>query len=361
MRVVVAGGGIAALEALSGLRALAGDRVEATLLAPAVSFSYRPLSTAVPFTFREERTRPLAELAEGLGARFVRDALAAVDHDRRRVLTRDGDFLPYDALLIAVGARATRDAQPSVIFKRDREGISAFSRLLEELERGAVRRVAFVVPEGAAWPMDAYELSLVAALAARRADSGSKLFLLTAEERPLAALGHAASDAIAEEFGRAGVELLTGVEPRRPEVREQAGLDAFSSVIARLTGQAQGRRKRRLVLHLGAESTLAVDRAVSLPVAHGPALAGVPHDSRGFVEVDDHGRVADSPGLYAAGDATSLALKHSTLAASQATAVAEAIAVDAGADVEPRAAPAVLYRILALPPHFPAPRGSPWV
>jgi hypothetical protein len=56
MRVVVAGGGIAALEVLAGLRALAGERVAATLLSLSDSFSYRPLSTAVPFTFRDERT-----------------------------------------------------------------------------------------------------------------------------------------------------------------------------------------------------------------------------------------------------------------------------------------------------------------
>jgi sulfide:quinone oxidoreductase len=67
MRLLVAGGGIAALEVLAGVRALAGDRVEPTLLAPVDTFSYRPLSTAVPFAFREERTRSLADLTSGLG------------------------------------------------------------------------------------------------------------------------------------------------------------------------------------------------------------------------------------------------------------------------------------------------------
>ncbi|MFL6042896.1 MAG: hypothetical protein ACJ740_16015, partial [Gaiellales bacterium] len=72
MRVLVAGGGIAALEALCGLRDLARDRVELTLLAPDREFAYRPLSTAVPFTVRDKRTRALEELADGLGATFVR-------------------------------------------------------------------------------------------------------------------------------------------------------------------------------------------------------------------------------------------------------------------------------------------------
>src|SRR3954452_10420941 len=178
MRVVVAGGGIAALEVLSGLRALAADHVEATLLAPVSTFSYRPLSTAVPFTFREERTRALNDLAEGLGARFVQDGLAQVDAARSRVLTHDGDFLPYDALVLAVGARAGRGG-PGETWSRGREGAAVLTRLLHDLEDGTVRSVAFVVPRQAAWPIDAYELSLIASLAARRADSAPRVLLLT--------------------------------------------------------------------------------------------------------------------------------------------------------------------------------------
>jgi hypothetical protein len=123
MRVVVAGGGIAALEVLTGLRALAGEGVDATLLAPDRSFSYRPLSMASPFTFLDEVNRPLAELAVGLGATFVRDGLAQVDEARGRVLTHDGDFLPYDALVIwrRWGANCPCDAPvPSVVRSRVR-------------------------------------------------------------------------------------------------------------------------------------------------------------------------------------------------------------------------------------------------
>src|SRR5215208_1964078 len=126
MRVLVAGGGIAALQTLAGLKAIAADEVDATLLAPESDFSYRPLSTAVPFTFGERRTRGLGEIADDLGARFVQDALVEVDQARRRVLTGNGDFLPYDALVLAVGARTARAPQPGTIFRRDEGGISGF-------------------------------------------------------------------------------------------------------------------------------------------------------------------------------------------------------------------------------------------
>jgi sulfide:quinone oxidoreductase len=168
MRVLVAGGGIAALETLAALRDLGGDRVELTLLAPDDSFSYRPLSTAVPFTFRGERKRALADLTGGLGARHIRDGLAQVDGERRRVLTRGGDLLPYDSLVVAVGARPARPGVGDGWFRGAR-GTALMAEVLRELEAGRAQRVAFVVPDRAAWPVDAYELALVAALAAEKA------------------------------------------------------------------------------------------------------------------------------------------------------------------------------------------------
>ena len=47
--VLVAGGGVAGLEALLALRHLAGDRVELSLLSPRADFSYRPMAVAEPF------------------------------------------------------------------------------------------------------------------------------------------------------------------------------------------------------------------------------------------------------------------------------------------------------------------------
>jgi hypothetical protein len=49
LRVVVAGAGVAGLETLMALRALAGARVELTLIAPQDEFVYRPLAVEEPF------------------------------------------------------------------------------------------------------------------------------------------------------------------------------------------------------------------------------------------------------------------------------------------------------------------------
>jgi sulfide:quinone oxidoreductase len=324
MRVVVAGGGIAALEVLAGLRALAGDRVAATLVAPVSTFSFRPLSTAVPFTFRGERTRTLSELADGLRARFVHDGLAQVDESRSRILTHKGDLISYDAIVVAVGARVRRGSPGTRTWTRGPEGRSLFSGLLRDLESGAVRSAAFVVPRESAWPVDGYELALVASLATTRRDAAVKLRLVTAEDAPLDAFGPAVGEAVAGELTRAGIELIT-----RRDARGSVGVDA--------------------------------DRALFLPEVHGPAVAGLPHDSRGFIPVDAHARTRDGERSFAAGDATALSLKHSAISASQATAAAEAIAAEAGADVTPTPWSSVLHGLLTVPPHFPAERGSPWL
>jgi sulfide:quinone oxidoreductase len=265
MRVVVAGGGIAALEVLAGLRALAGERVDATLLAPDRSFSYCPLSMAVPITFLDERNRPLEELAAGWGATFVRDGLTQVDEARGRVLTHDGDFLSYDALVIAVGARPDH-RDPDMTWSRSADATARLGRILEEIEEGAVRRLAIVVPPRAAWPVDAYEPALVASLAAERAASKTKISVFTAEKAPVEALGAATAEAIAAELARAGIELVAGVAATLPGQSEEAGRDAFSSVVARLAPPRRRTGERaQLVLRLSPGSPVAVDRVLFLP------------------------------------------------------------------------------------------------
>ena len=167
-----------------------------------------------------------------------------------------------------------------------------------------------MVPRDAAWPMDAYELSLIAARAGAQARVSAP-----PSNGPVEALGPAASEALADELARAGIEVETGaVEPGSPPN---------------------------------------VDRVVSLPVAQGPGIAGLAHDARGFLHVDGHARTIEDPHVYAAGDATALSLKHSTLASSQATAAAEAMAAEAGAEITPAPWAAVLYGLLTLPPRYP--------
>ena len=115
-RVLIAGGGVAALEAMLALRALAGERVHTSLLAPDPLFRYRPLSVAEPFADVAPRHLDLAEITLENDATFMRESLASVDPDQRVLVTGGGRRLEYDALLIAIGARGGTSVPGALAF-----------------------------------------------------------------------------------------------------------------------------------------------------------------------------------------------------------------------------------------------------
>ncbi|MDA0170908.1 hypothetical protein OJ998_17530, partial [Solirubrobacter taibaiensis] len=84
-----------------------------------------------------------------------------------------------------------------------------------------------------------------------------------------------------------------------------------------------------------ARGAVLADRVVALPRLIGPGIVGLPQDRDGFLPVDEHARVRGVERVYAAGDATTFALKQGGLATQQADAAAETIAADLGAAVRP--------------------------
>ncbi|HLM36515.1 MAG TPA: hypothetical protein VK287_01870 [Gaiellaceae bacterium] len=68
VEVLIAGGGVAALEAALTLHTLAADRVSVELIAPETDFVYRPLAVAEPFRVGEVRSFPRRRLTEATGA-----------------------------------------------------------------------------------------------------------------------------------------------------------------------------------------------------------------------------------------------------------------------------------------------------
>src|SRR5215218_8902465 len=113
-RVLIAGGGVAALEAMLALKELATGLLEVELVAPERDFVYRPLAVAEPFGLGSMRRFDLAALVDGAGAKLRTDAVTAVDADRHHVGTRRGDEIAYDLLILALGARP-REAIPGAI------------------------------------------------------------------------------------------------------------------------------------------------------------------------------------------------------------------------------------------------------
>ena len=104
-KVVIAGGGVAGLEAALALADLAGERVDVTMLAPEPEFVYRPMRVREPFDGPLARRYSLADVANDIGLELKRDAFKWLDPERRIVHTERGAEIGYDSLLLALGAR----------------------------------------------------------------------------------------------------------------------------------------------------------------------------------------------------------------------------------------------------------------
>src|ERR1700742_3205717 len=104
-KVLIAGAGIAGLEAALALRDLAGDRVDVALHDPGSEFSYRPFGIGEPYGTTRAFRYDLRRMSELSGASLHASAIAAVEPERRIAVTRDGERVPYDHLILAAGAR----------------------------------------------------------------------------------------------------------------------------------------------------------------------------------------------------------------------------------------------------------------
>ncbi len=308
LKVVIAGGGVAALEAALALHELAGERVALTLIAPNAQFSYRPMTVREPFAYTPAAHYPIAALADEVGAELLVDEFGWVDPSARVAHTVGGEEVAYDALLLGLGARIT-EAFSHVVTIDDRRLDELLHGMIQDVEEGYVKSVAFVAPARLAWPMPLPELALMTAARAYDMDVDVHLTLITPESAPLAVFGAQASEALAKLLADAGVETITSAHAQvveAGEVRIEPG-----------------------------DRTVHADRIVALPELFGPAVRGLPSGEHGFIPVDQHCKVHGVERVWAAGDAIDFAIKHGGLAAQQADAAARAIAALAGAPIEP--------------------------
>ncbi len=307
LRVLIAGGGIAAMEALLALRSLAGHLVSVKVLACEPELVYRPVTVSEAFGRAEARNYQVADIVADQHAELVQDSLEHVDSGTHTVVAGSGARIPYDALLVATGAQATV-ALPGALMFGGRSDVPQLRALLGELAEGRARAVAFALAREQVWSLPLYELALMTAMHLRECASGGRVSIVTPEEEPLELFGPEASRAL------------------RPML---AALD----ITLRCSSMPALVRHRELVLAGGA--VMFADRVVTLPLLVGPRVSGLPADTDGFIPVDRHGRVAGVDDVYAAGDITSFPLKQGGLAAQQADAVAEVIAARAGAALTP--------------------------
>jgi sulfide:quinone oxidoreductase len=320
LRVVVAGGGVAALEAVLALHELAGRRVAVTLLTSSAEVVIRPMAVREPFDDRGPDRFAIAPILDELGAAQVVDDLASVDPASRTVTTTSGEVVAYDALIVAVGARQVVRYEHAVTID-DRKLDELLDGLHRDIERDAIRSLAFVAPPRMGWPLPLYELAMLTSHRARDLGIELAVTVVVPDDRPLAMFGSTAS---------AGIAAL--LRDRRIDLRTSA--------------QAEVPHRHQVVLNPG-ERRLQVDRVIALPELFGPAIEGLPHDQHGFLPVDECNRVPGTTGaVFAVGDASDYPIKHGGLAAQMADVAARAIAERAGAPVVMRPFDPVLRGML---------------
>jgi sulfide:quinone oxidoreductase len=307
-QVVIAGGGVAALESALALRALAADHVEVTLIAPNADFVYRPMSVLEPFAYGPARRHDLAEIARDIGVELVVDRFAWLDEPERTVHTEGAERLGYDALILAIGARPRARYEHAVTID-DRRLDDLLHGLIQDVEGGYVHHLAFVVPARIGWPLPIYELALMTAERAYAMNVELAVTIVTPEEAPVGIFGEGASRAVAALLAGRNITIITGATCEVPD-------------------------GRHVVVDPG-DRRIEVDRVVALPELDGPAVRGLKAAEHGFIPIDAQCRVSGLERVYAAGDATDFAIKQGGIGAQQADTAAGSIAAACGLPVEP--------------------------
>jgi sulfide:quinone oxidoreductase len=308
-RLLIAGGGTAALEALLAIQSDAPDMVDVTLVADSDVFAYRSLQVGEAFDVGTRRSYSLPLLVANAGATFRQSTVESVRVGARELLLGDGEALAYDALLMALGAPNVPAFEHGTTFAP-----GAFAEVLDDLRTNFADDITIIVPPAVSWSLPAYELALMTAAA----DLKVHVRVVTHETAPLEIFGPQAAAVVADVLARAAVELVADVQADVPQ----------DGVV----------RAGRLLISTA--------RVVSLPVSVGPRLRGLPCSNDGYLNCDQHGRVRSAPAVWAAGDGTTQPIKQGGLASQQADAAAADIARHAGAGTRPRPFRPVLRGLL---------------
>jgi sulfide:quinone oxidoreductase len=320
LRVLIVGGGVAALETALAVNDLAGERVSTTMLCPDPDFVYRPMRVREPFAYSAARAYPLDEIARDIGIELRQDAFKWLDPDRRVVHTAEDDQLEYDVLVLAMGA-SRRPRYKHALTLDDRHLDEQLHGLIQDVEGGYVKTLAFVIPDRMAWPLPIYELALMTARRAFEMSAEISITIATPEDAPLAVFGSVVSDAVGRLLGQEGIVTIPSAHCETLQPGE-------------------------LTVHPGPRR-MHFDRIVALPELYGPSTPGVPKGPpNGFLPVDAYCRVRGLENVYAAGDAIDFPVKHGGIAAQQADTAARAIAALAGAPVEPKPFHPTIHAIL---------------
>ena len=289
-RILILGGGFAAISAAETLASAVESEHEIILVSKSADFTFFP--AIVPMVFGDFRPEEIRyDLRPKLAARniqFIQGDVRAINTQGRTVKVIGDRFdctIGYDYLVVAVGRRLADGAIPGLFdHAHHLLGVDAalrFKEAIEAFESGSI--VVGLCPE-ASLPVPVCESAL--ALAERfeteikRGDVSLTLVVPTTIEKAFA--GAALFRDVEDEFDRKGVRLVSDFAVT--EVDE-----------------------RRITSALGA--AIDYDLLMLMPPFGGQLSLrnlGPVTDVSGFARVDNFMRVTDLPGVYAAGEIVSI-------------------------------------------------------
>jgi NADH dehydrogenase FAD-containing subunit len=262
-KILVVGGGVAGRDAISALRAVSSGWFDIELMTPQRHVISRSLAPGPPFLQATVERVELAAITARHNVLLTRDALELVEPERHAVLTQGGAQRLYDVLVLALGTTPARSVAGAMAFR----GLQDLDALTAALE--PVRCVAYIASSTAMWTAPLFELAVHTAAWASDRHQSLDVLVITART---------VGEPLAVRLAKAGVEVMS-----------EAVVDRFSGGHLEL---ANGRR-------------VAADLAVALPRLTGPLVRGLPPRSRdAHTVVDETGRVAGVPDIYAIGDMT---------------------------------------------------------
>lgn len=303
MRIVVLGGGFAGVETIRCLDKGGRGRVELTLISDKNYLLFTPLLPQVGSSLIEPRhiIQPIRDLRGRRAFRFRRDRVEAIDFAMRTVACVDG-VVGYDRLVIALGGVTPTFGTPGVDeyaapYKWLEDAIVLRDRLIDlaehadhEPDRGRRRRLLTVCVVGGGYTgveliteiQDFLQSYVVPRY--RGINPGDYRLLLV----------------------EAGAEILRGVHPTLAQ-RARRRLDREGIEVLTHTRVT---RVRADAVEVTGRATIEVGLTVwAAGVVGHPLLASLPveRDALGRILVDEHLRVPGSEGVYAAGDAATIA------------------------------------------------------
>jgi sulfide:quinone oxidoreductase len=323
-RVVIVGGGVAAVETTLALQDLAAERIAMTVLAPNEELVYRPMTVREPFAYAPAARYPLASIVAGAGAELIAGRLERVEPDKQLVHTEDGVQLEYDALVLALGAKLYPRYKHAITID-DRCMDETLHGLIQDIEAGHLTSIAFVAPGRMAWPLPLYELALMTVGRAYDVNMPLEATIVTPEEKPLAIFGQEVSDGVAALLEQKAIRTITSGYAEIPEPGE-------------VVINPRDRRLRTA-------------RVIALPELYGPSVPGLHVSEHGFIHVNRFCGVPHAGPIFAAGDAVDFPVKQGGLGCQQADVAAESVAKLSGVEIEPRVFNPVIHGVLLTDEH----------